>query len=130
MKQGQNPRRMRGHRGNGRRPNFQGRGYTCESNGPEGKIRGTAHQVIEKYQALARDALASGDRVAAENYFQHAEHYHRLIAANTWDQRGGRPAPAQQADGAEPEDGAEAAPVAPSNSGDGAAEGEDGHLQA
>ncbi len=83
----QNNKRSRGHRGNGRRSGFHGRGTTFESNGPEGKIRGTAFQVIEKYQALARDAQSSGDRIAAENFYQHAEHYHRVVAANGWDQR-------------------------------------------
>jgi hypothetical protein len=50
-----------------------------ESAGPDGKVRGTPQQVIEKYQGLARDAQVSGDRVAAENYLQHAEHYARLL---------------------------------------------------
>ena len=81
MKQGQSPKRPRGHRGNGRRPSG-GRNANFESSGPQGKIRGTAYQVIEKYQALGRDALTFGDRVAAENYFQHAEHYYRVMAAN------------------------------------------------
>ncbi len=49
-----------------------------ESNGPEVKVRGTAQQVQEKYLALARDAFSSGDRIAAEGYFQFAEHYHRI----------------------------------------------------
>jgi hypothetical protein len=52
-----------------------------ESNGPDVKIRGTANHVAEKYLQLARDAQSSGDPVSAENYFQHAEHYFRLIAA-------------------------------------------------
>ena len=52
-----------------------------ESNGPDVKIRGTASHVAEKYLQLARDAQSSGDPVSAENYFQHAEHYFRLIAA-------------------------------------------------
>ena len=51
-----------------------------ESNGPDVKIRGTAQHVADKYAQLARDAQASGDPVAAENYLQHAEHYYRLIA--------------------------------------------------
>ena len=84
---GPNSKRPRGYRGNGRRPGFHGRGSTFESNGPEGKIRGTAFQVIEKYQALAQDALSAGDRIGAENFFQHAEHYYRVVAANGWDQR-------------------------------------------
>ena len=79
----QNSRRPRGHRG-GRRPNSQGgRNTNFESNGPEGKIRGNAHQVIDKYQALARDAMTLGDRIAAENYFQHAEHYFRVLSASS-----------------------------------------------
>jgi hypothetical protein len=52
-----------------------------ESNGPDIKIRGTASHVAEKYVQLARDARSSGDPVAAENYYQHAEHYYRIIAA-------------------------------------------------
>lgn len=51
-----------------------------ESNGPDVKIRGTASQVAEKYIQLARDSQSSGDPVAAENYYQHAEHYFRVIA--------------------------------------------------
>jgi hypothetical protein len=51
-----------------------------ESNGPDVKIRGTASHVAEKYIQLARDSQSSGDPVAAENYYQHAEHYFRLIA--------------------------------------------------
>lgn len=52
-----------------------------ESSGPDVKIRGTASHIAEKYVQLARDAQSSGDPVAAENYYQHAEHYFRLIAA-------------------------------------------------
>jgi hypothetical protein len=52
-----------------------------ESNGPDVKIRGSAQQIAEKYTALARDAQGAGDRVMAENYLQHAEHYNRIIAA-------------------------------------------------
>ncbi len=54
---------------------------TYESNGPDVKIRGTAQHIADKYTQLARDAQASGDPVAAENYLQHAEHYYRIIAA-------------------------------------------------
>jgi hypothetical protein len=50
-----------------------------ESAGPDGKVRGTPQQIIDKYQALGRDAQVSGDRVAAENYLQHSEHYTRLL---------------------------------------------------
>jgi hypothetical protein len=51
-----------------------------DSSGPEGKVRGTPQQIIEKYLILARDAQLSNDRVAAENFQQHAEHYTRLLA--------------------------------------------------
>jgi hypothetical protein len=51
-----------------------------DSSGPEGKVRGTPQQIIEKYQMLARDAQLSNDRVAAENFSQHAEHYTRMLA--------------------------------------------------
>lgn len=60
-------------------PNPLTRNY--ESNGPDVKIRGSAQQIAEKYTTLARDAHSSGDRVMAENYLQHAEHYNRIIAA-------------------------------------------------
>jgi hypothetical protein len=64
---------------NRRGPNPLTRSY--ESNGPDVKIRGSAQQIAEKYATLARDAQSSGDRVMAENYLQHAEHYNRIIAA-------------------------------------------------
>jgi len=50
-----------------------------DSNGPDVRIRGTAQQIYDKYLALARDATSSGDRVKAENYLQHAEHYFRVL---------------------------------------------------
>ncbi len=50
-----------------------------DSSGPEGKVRGTPQQIIEKYNQLARDAQLSNDIVAAENFQQHAEHYTRLL---------------------------------------------------
>ena len=54
---------------------------TFDSSGPEIKIRGSASHVYEKYLQLARDANSGGDRVMAENYLQHAEHYYRIMAA-------------------------------------------------
>jgi len=54
---------------------------TFDSSGPEIKIRGSASHVYEKYLQLARDANSAGDRVQAENYLQHAEHYYRIMAA-------------------------------------------------
>src|SRR5271168_944745 len=70
-------------RGRGRRPqnNNNNPNRTFDSNGPEIKIRGSAPHVYEKYLQLARDANSSGDRVMAENYLQHAEHYYRIMAA-------------------------------------------------
>jgi hypothetical protein len=55
---------------------------TFDSNGPSVKIRGNAYQVFERYIALAREASSSGDRIAAENLYQHAEHYYRIMQAN------------------------------------------------
>lgn len=51
-----------------------------DSSGPEGKVRGTPQQIIDKYNQLARDAQLSGDRVATENFQQHSEHYTRMLA--------------------------------------------------
>lgn len=78
MRNGQN-KRMRGRNRGGKSHNPLTRVY--ESNGPDIKIRGTASHIAEKYVQLARDAQSSGDPVSAENYYQHAEHYFRLIAA-------------------------------------------------
>src|SRR5579883_680332 len=77
MRQGQQSRRGRNR---GRKPqNAISRNY--ESSGPDVKIRGTAMHIAEKYASLARDAMAAGDNIAAENYLQHAEHYNRIIMA-------------------------------------------------
>ena len=78
MRPSQN-KRMRGRNNNRKGPNPLSRNF--ESNGPDVKIRGTAHHIGEKYLQLARDAQSGGDPVMAESYLQHAEHYFRLIAA-------------------------------------------------
>ena len=68
------------NRNNGRRPspgNVINRVF--DSAGPEGKVRGTPQQIIDKYQSLARDSQLSGDRVSAENFQQHSEHYSRIL---------------------------------------------------
>lgn len=57
------------------------RNHVFDSNGPDLRIRGTAQQLFEKYLQLGRDATSSGDRVMAEGYFQHAEHYFRILNA-------------------------------------------------
>ncbi|HEX4713221.1 MAG TPA: DUF4167 domain-containing protein [Phenylobacterium sp.] len=68
--------------GGGGKPQAQNANRAFDSNGPEGtKVRGNAQHVFEKYQQLARDASAAGDRVLGENYLQHAEHYFRLLRA-------------------------------------------------
>ena len=79
MKPDQNYRQRSRPTNNRREQNPLSRNY--ESNGPDVKIRGTAHHIAEKYLQLARDAHTAGNSVAAENYLQHAEHYFRLIAA-------------------------------------------------
>ncbi len=79
MRQGSNPKRPRGRNG---RKNTNPRSQSFESNGPEVRVRGNAQQVVEKYLALAQDAATAGDRIRSESYFQHAEHYYRLMTAN------------------------------------------------
>ena len=92
---GGNPNRgMHPHNGGGGQRHINVRTQVFDSNGPEGRIRGTAYQVMEKYLALGRDASSQGDRVAAENFFQHAEHYFRLI--NAYNQNNAQRRPPQQ----------------------------------
>lgn len=78
-------RPQHGGNGGGGGGNNGGGGYnpnrTFDSSGPEIKIRGSASHVYEKYLQLARDANSGGDRIMAENYLQHAEHYYRIMAA-------------------------------------------------
>jgi hypothetical protein len=78
----QRGRNNRGGAGSGGKPQQHNANRAFDSNGPEGvKVRGAAQSVYEKYQQLARDATSSGDRVLAENYLQHAEHYFRVLRA-------------------------------------------------
>ncbi len=89
MRPGQQNKRGRGRSGSSSNNNNNGGGNnrkgqnplsrSYDSSGPDVKIRGTAQHVAEKYMNLARDAQSSGDRVMAENYLQHAEHYNRII---------------------------------------------------
>jgi hypothetical protein len=74
------------------------RNHVFDSNGPDIRVRGTAQQLFEKYLQLGRDATSSGDRVMAEGYFQHAEHYFRII--NAINQAQQQSQPAQTANGA------------------------------
>jgi len=115
-----NNKRMRGRgRSNGggnKGPNPLTRSY--ESNGPDVKIRGTAQHIAEKYLQLGRDAQATGDYVAAENYFQHGEHYLRIIASAQEQQRLANPQHrgfegGESDEGDEDEDGVPFAPGTP-----------------
>jgi hypothetical protein len=67
------------------------RNHVFDSNGPEIRIRGTAQQLFEKYLQLGRDATSGGDRVTAEAFFQHAEHYFRILNAMNQAQQQGQP---------------------------------------
>src|SRR6266851_4172880 len=108
MRPGQNKRRGRNpnnpnnpNNSNNNNPNRQrmpNRMQTFDSNGPSVKIRGNAYQVFERYVAMAREAQASGDRVAAENFYQHAEHYFRIMNAMGEGQGQGPPRPTTPAD--------------------------------
>jgi hypothetical protein len=106
MRPGQNKRsRGRNGGGHGGGPHQQNRGprpphriQTFDSNGPNIKIRGNAYQVFERYLAMAREAQSSGDRVAAENFYQHAEHYFRLMQAAGEGQQQGPQRPMTPAD--------------------------------
>jgi hypothetical protein len=77
MRPSQKSSRARGR--GGRKPNGSNINRVYESAGPEGKVRGTPQQIIDKYLTLARDAQTSGDRVVAEDFLQHAEHYQRIL---------------------------------------------------
>lgn len=96
-----NPNNMGGHNNNNnnnRGPRPPHRMQTFDSNGPSVKIRGNAYQVFERYIALAREASSAGDRIAAENLYQHAEHYYRIMQANGDGQNMGPPRPMTPAD--------------------------------
>lgn len=95
MKQNNNNRRARGR--GPRKPHGMGggqhKGQGFDGGGQELRVRGNAYQVLEKYLQLARDAGAAGDRIAAENFLQHADHYYRVLSAMNDGQRprmGGR----------------------------------------
>src|SRR3972149_12305524 len=100
MRQGQQNKRMRGRNRKGPNPLMR----SFESNGGDVKIRGTALHVAEKYGQLARDAHSAGDRVAAENYLQHAEHYYRIVAAAQAQMPQPQPVIRSDGDGDEDED--------------------------
>jgi hypothetical protein len=122
MRPGQN-KRHRGRNGGGgggggnnpnRGPRPPHRMQTFDSNGPSVKIRGNAYQVFERYVALAREAASAGDRIAAENLYQHAEHYFRIMNADGHGSGIAPPRPMTPADqamtGPDPEAEAQSAP--------------------
>lgn len=94
MRQGSNPRRSRGR--GPRKPHNPSRPQNYDNPGPDVRVRGNTYQVMEKYLALARDASLAGDRIAMENYLQHAEHYYRTINSNG---DANRPRPPMRGDG-------------------------------
>lgn len=128
MRPGQN-KRSRGRNGGGphhnnnqhRGPRPPHRSQTFDSNGPNVKIRGNAYQVFERYLAMAREAASSGDRIAAENLYQHAEHYYRIMQAAGDGLQHGQPRPMTPAD---------TEMAGTDNEGDGGHEGEEGHGEA
>ena len=85
-KNNNNRNRNRNNNNNNNRRNTGGGGSpnnkVFDSNGPDVKLRGTTQTIAEKYMQMGRDAQSSGDSVAAESYYQHAEHYYRLWAAS------------------------------------------------
>lgn len=96
-----------GNGNNGNQP--LNRNHSFDSSGPDVRLRGTAQQLFEKYLQLGRDATSAGDRVAAEGYFQHAEHYFRILGAmnaaqaqqqeRRYRETGEAPPPAEAAEG-------------------------------
>jgi hypothetical protein len=93
------PRRYNGSRPPQQHRRPPQRNQAFDSNGPNVRIRGNAHQIFERYIALAREAESSGDRVAAENFYQHAEHYFRVNNASREANQQGGPPPSTAADG-------------------------------
>lgn len=88
--------RSRGKNRNNNRPQGNVVNRVFDSSGPEGKVRGTPQQIIDKYQQLHRDATLSNDRVAAENFAQHAEHYARMLGEATREQEARQKAQEEQ----------------------------------
>jgi len=92
-------RRLRGRPNRNKPQGQQNRNSAIDSNGPEGKVRGNATQVYEKYLTLAREAISASNRVMAETFFQYAEHYYRVLNDSTDPRPEG--APVQQTNGSD-----------------------------
>lgn len=91
--------RLNGNRPPQRQQGSSQRSQIFDSNGPGVRIRGAASQIYERYIALAREAATSDDRVAVENFYQHAEHYLRIDNMRRENhQQGMPPRPATRAD--------------------------------
>ncbi len=99
MKHGSNQRRGRSRGGNGGKRHQSSRNQTFDSNGPEGKVRGTAQQIYDKYSSLARDAVSAGEHITAEGFYQFAEHYYRLANADGGQNQNRQQQNAQRQDG-------------------------------
>jgi hypothetical protein len=100
MRRGNNSKRSRNNRPNGRggKPPMMNR--SLEFNTPDGnKVRGNANQLYERYTSLAREAQSAGDRVAAEGFLQYAEHYYRVLSAAGWKRPGQGPNPGPNGQG-------------------------------
>jgi hypothetical protein len=96
MRQG-GKNRSRGRNGrNGHKPHIPMRIQTFDSAGPDVRIRGNAWQVHERYLNMAREAFQAGDRVAAENFFQYADHYYRMVNGEGRPQQGPNGQPPHQ----------------------------------
>ncbi|MDO9499203.1 DUF4167 domain-containing protein [Falsiroseomonas sp.] len=95
------------------------RNHIFDSNGPDMRLRGTAQQLFEKYLQLGRDATGASDRVMAESYFQHAEHYFRILNAmsQATQQQGGQPYPPQRRYQGQDQEGGEQGQAEPGEGG-------------
>ena len=124
MRQGSDPRRSRGR--GPRKPHNPSRPQNFDSPGPDVRVRGNTYQVMEKYLALARDASLAGDRIAMENYLQHAEHYYRTINSNG---DANRPRPPMRNDGQGGADNAQGGNSQGGNSQGGNGNGQSGNSQ-
>ena len=74
-------RNDRGFKSNGDRPKY-GTNFSNNENFQRkvpGRNNHNASKLIEKYNDLARDAITSGDKILSENYFQHADHFTRIL---------------------------------------------------
>jgi hypothetical protein len=124
MRQGSNPRRSRGR--GPRKPHNPSRPQNFDNPGPDVRVRGNTYQVMEKYLALARDASLAGDRIAMENYLQHAEHYYRTINSNG---DANRPRPPMRNDGQGGADNAQGGNSQGGNSQGGNGNSQSGNIQ-